>query len=59
MRLAIDEFKCVLIYYRKIWNDTGIEIRRGEEYTFEAEGKWKDWMLENDAGGYSNWDMNL
>ena len=55
MRLAVDEFKTVLIYSGKFWNDTSIEIRMGEEYIFEAEGKWKDWMLEQDADGYSNW----
>ena len=59
MRLAVDEFKTVLIYSGKFWNDTSIEIRMGEEYIFEAEGKWKDWMLEQDADGYKNWYMNI
>ncbi len=59
MRLSVNQSKLVLIYSKKSWNDTAIEISTGEEYLFEADGAWKDLVIRTDADGYSNLYMRL
>jgi hypothetical protein len=41
------------------WNDTGIDLIKDREYKYTATGKWKDWFIECDADGYSNFFMEL
>jgi hypothetical protein len=39
---------------KKKWNNTGIELASGHEYHFMATGRWTDWWIECDAGGYAS-----
>ena len=59
MRLEINEYKKVIVYSKKIWNETEIQVKNGDEYQFEAEGEWKDLWKKTDAEGYSNFYMSL
>lgn len=49
----------VTIESKKKWNDTGIDLIEGHQYSYEAIGKWKDWCIECDADGYSKFFMDL
>jgi hypothetical protein len=54
MKLKINESATILIYSKKIWNETNITIEVGEEYKFEAFGTWRDMVLLScDADGYN------
>jgi hypothetical protein len=45
---------------REKWNDTGIDLIEGQEYKYEAIGKWKDWFMKPcDANGYSHCCLDL
>ena len=35
------------------WQDTGLDIAPGEEYRFEARGRWIDFYIITDADGYT------
>ena len=59
MRLSINEPKTVLVCSGKFWNDTEIEIQNGDQYKFEATGKWRDLLFPADADGYTNFYMRL
>jgi hypothetical protein len=41
------------------WNDAEIDLIKGCQYEYKATGKWKDWFIECDANGYSNFLMDL
>ena len=34
------------------WNDTALNILKGQSYLFTAEGKWYDAGIQSDADGY-------
>ena len=54
MRLAPGEQSAPLrIKARRPWNPTGIEVAAGEQYAFQAQGKWLDFIISRTAGGYS------
>ncbi|WAK00756.1 hypothetical protein [Methylobacter sp. YRD-M1] len=41
------------------WKNTGINLVAGRRYRYQVIGRWKDWYIECDANGYSNFLMNL
>jgi hypothetical protein len=46
---------------RTHWVRTGIQLRRGLDYRFEATGRWTDLIYRCDADGYQskNWVLGL
>jgi hypothetical protein len=54
MKLEIDQPADFKISACKFWNETGIEIKNGEEYTFEAIGFWWDLLKRCEADGYTS-----
>lgn len=58
MKLDINQSHSVKIDPALQWQDTGVEIAPGEEYTFSATGHWVDMYIITDANGYSGkWIM--
>ena len=55
MHLEIGQTETFKISSEIKWNSTGLEIFEGEEYAFEATGKWKDATIECDADGFDKW----
>lgn len=41
------------------WNDTKIDLIKGDQYKYKATGKWIDWFIKCDANGYSNFLMDF
>lgn len=41
----------IKIKVREKWNDTGFDVSPGEEYLFEAKGRWLDFFLLENAEG--------
>ena len=54
MRLELNQEKTVVIYARKFWNETALEIQGGEKYKFVGAGYWHDLLFKSDADGYTN-----
>jgi len=59
MKLIIGIPQIISINSKLIWNPTHIEISKGEEYKFEADGLWKDLLKKCDADGYTNLYMSI
>jgi hypothetical protein len=53
IRLEISESDKCLVFASRIWNDTQFHVKKGEEYLFEAKGKWKDFFIQSNANGHS------
>ena len=47
------------IFSKAKWNNTTIKLIEGRRYRYQAIGRWKDWYIECDADGYTNFFMNL
>ncbi len=54
MKLGVQQTTVVCVTARERWNDTGIEVLRGEEYSLQADGTWSDASIEKNADGYSS-----
>lgn len=52
IRLNPGELVQVAVFARPKWNDTRIDMRRGETYQFEAAGIWYDASIPCHADGY-------
>ncbi len=48
-----------IIFSRDKWNNTNIKLIEGRSYRYQAIGRWKDWYIECDADGYTNFFMDL
>jgi hypothetical protein len=44
----------VAVLARPHWNDTGITLEAGQQYTLTATGTWTDWYIHCDPEGYSS-----
>ena len=55
MHLEIGQTETFKIFSEIKWNNTGLEISEGEEYAFEATGKWRDATIECYADGFDKW----
>jgi hypothetical protein len=42
----------VKVLSKEKWNDTEIELIKGRNYEYNANGKWIDWFIRCDADGY-------
>jgi hypothetical protein len=50
--LAVGEKRQVEISARKLWNDTGIDVKEGERYRLRADGTWRDLLILSGPDGY-------
>lgn len=41
------------------WNDTGMDLIKGQTYSYQAVGQWIDWYIPSDANGFSKPLMDL
>ena len=41
----------ILVFAREHWNETGIYLEAGKNYTFEASGEWLDWDIKFSPDG--------
>ena len=52
--MNVGESRAVQVAARERWNDTGIDLQRGETYLMRAAGHWCDREIRTDAGGYDS-----
>jgi hypothetical protein len=57
--VEVSESRTVQVCARERWNDTGIDLRRGEAYLMQAAGHWRDRDKKTDAGGYDSKKLAL
>jgi hypothetical protein len=48
----------VEIFAKPFWNETNLEVKNGEKYSFCATDEWIDWYIITDANGYDMRHMN-
>jgi uncharacterized protein (DUF2235 family) len=53
-RLSVGESETVGVFASLKWNDTGLELHRGESYRFEASGRWRDATTATGPAGYAS-----
>jgi hypothetical protein len=49
----------VIINSKSKWNDTGIDLIKGDIYQYETQGHWTDWYIKCDADGFSNFFLDI
>jgi hypothetical protein len=47
------------IFAKTRWNDTKIDLIKGNKYKYVATGKWIDWFIVCDADGFPQWLNSL
>lgn len=57
--LAINESVTIDVASADYWNGSGVFVTAGQVFQITAEGTWKDWYINTDANGYSNWYLSL
>lgn len=53
MKLPVGESTTVAVVAKEFWSHTGIDVRRGEQYAFRADGEWTDWTVRTTPRGFS------
>lgn len=59
MQLKVNESVQFIIHAKLIWNNTPLEVKINEIYSFQAHGIWRDLIFQKNANGYINWYLNL
>jgi len=52
--MQINQEVSVSIQARPHWNDTGIDLYKGQSYLLNASGEWRDWKYRASPCGYKS-----
>jgi hypothetical protein len=54
MNMQVGESHSVSVAAHTRWNDTGIELSKGQTYHLKADGEWYDWKYNSKSCGYES-----
>jgi hypothetical protein len=52
--MEVNESRSATVAARARWNDTGIDLHRGQTYRLAATGEWYDWKYKSGPDGYES-----